>query len=166
MCIRDRTYIGAASKETHGLFFVDTSVPSDPIMYTEFDLYDLSGVARQGDLLYALSFGGSLHILDISDVQNPKYMGFSSLFFNPWRIWLMGDIAYVADNYEGLVVLDISTPTEPKVLKTVKAAGGIQDFWVAKGHLYAAVGNPALKCSISRTRPIPSPSACTISGRR
>ena len=139
------TYVGSASKETHGLFFVDTSIPDDPIMLAELDLYDLSGVARQGDLLYALSFSGSLHIIDISDVSNPKHLGFTSLFFNSWRILPMGDVAYVADNYKGLVVVDLSEPTEPSVIKTVKAAGGIQDFWVSKGHLYAAVGKPGVQ---------------------
>jgi hypothetical protein len=138
-------YIGSASQETHGLYFIDTTNPAEPTLVADFDLYDLSGVVRQGDLLYALSYAGNLHVLDVTDVRKPKYLGFTALFYNSWRMIVVGDYGYVADNLKGLTVVDLSDPIDPVLVKTVKGQGGVQDIWHANGYIYAAVGSPGVE---------------------
>ncbi len=84
---------------------------------------------------------------------------------NPWDLEIVGDLAYVADNSLGIVVLDLSTPEAPTVLTEVAAQGGVQDLWIEGDFLYAAVGSIGIETFDLGTPSAPESLGVTDIGR-
>lgn len=74
----------------------------------------------KGKYLYINESGDGIHIFDNSDKANPKPLGFLAIPVNK-DISIKGNILY-ADNADDLVTIDISNPTEIKLLKRVEKA--------------------------------------------
>ena len=130
--------------ETHGLFIVDTDDATDPYLVSSLDLPDLAGMTLHGDLLHVVTYMGDLHVVDVSDVQEPTLLHPMTGMGNAWKIIHVGDYGYVADALNGLVTLDISDPVEPKIINMTAEAVGVQDIWHYNGFLYAAMGVPGV----------------------
>ena len=64
---------------------------------------------------------------------------------NPWTLEVVDDLAYVADNSQGLQVVDLSDPAEPSLVATVATTGGAQDIVVDGDHAYVAVGSKGVE---------------------
>lgn len=58
-------------------------------------------------------------ILDVSDLSMPRRIGRLALQNVPNRFVLDGSYAYIANHYGGFLVVDISTPDSPQVIRTV-----------------------------------------------
>lgn len=69
----------------------------------------------KGNLLYTGSGvrGGFFHIVDVSDPAAPKWLGSCEMGGIPCGVEVRGSLAYVADYYGSLQVLDVSNPREP-----------------------------------------------------
>lgn len=66
--------------------------------------------------------GGSQSILAVYDVKDVTRPVQKATFFvnEPYGLGYSGDVLYVCDRYNGLMVLDISKPFEPSLIKSMK----------------------------------------------
>jgi hypothetical protein len=125
-----------------GLYALDGSDPADIQARSFHEQADLAGMARVGDRLWAVGHDGSLTTFDLSDPQRPEEIHRTGGLGNAWDILPHGDLAYVADNSLGIVVVDLGDPDAPSVLRSVDPGRGILDLALdpAGSTLYAAAG--------------------------
>jgi hypothetical protein len=94
-----------------------------------------------GPTLALLVGGGSLQVYDVSNTAAPvRVATFKTPSGRPLRARLSGRIAYVADGREGLQVVDLSTPSMPRLVGGYKTANPARDVAVANGHVFVATG--------------------------
>ena len=60
------------------------------------------------------------------------------------RVSLKDKLAYVADGREGLQVVDLSTPSAPRIVASYKTARPARDVAVADSLVFVSVGNEVL----------------------
>lgn len=126
--IGDYAYLGGMQ---HGLFILDVSDPANITEVSQFvpdisfpnpnnpdpDKYNARGMHVRDDLVYLCYDAGGIRIIDVSDKQAPAEVGAYSLpaIDNLPRAYnntiLDGDHLFVAIDYCGLEVLDVSDPT-------------------------------------------------------
>jgi hypothetical protein len=102
-------------------------------------LLGAAGMEYESDILYVANRFGTVHIYDVSGIVPIEIQEVEGLA-NPWRMALSEEALYVADTTQGLVVLDISVPSETQKTTDVFGSGGLQDVVVGDGFLYAAAG--------------------------
>ena len=127
----DFAYLGAMK---NGLHVLDISDPQEIEFVSEYvpdidfpvegpnpDFYNARGMAISGDTLYLCYDAGGLHILDVSDKENVTELGkyANPALFEPFNlpraynnVVLNWPYAYVAVDYCGVEVLDISDPSQ------------------------------------------------------
>ena len=107
-------------------------------------------VAVQGTYAY-IGEGSKLTIIDITNPQEPKYLGSSERFKDHIKaIWINGFYAYVAAGTAGMYIIDISNPLFPSVVGQFSAPNA-QDIQVEGNYAFLAdstlkvirVNNPA-----------------------
>jgi hypothetical protein len=80
-----------------------------------------------GPTLAVVAAGGALEMYDVSDasaaIQIPPYRTPGGAF----RVSIKGTLAYVAEGRAGLQVLDLSTPSNPRVVGAYTAASPVMD---------------------------------------
>ena len=95
-----------------------------------------------GPKIACLVGGGSLQVYDVTNPVAPiRVATFRTPSGRPLRASMRGGLAYVADGPEGLVVVDLSTPTNPGIAGTFKTASPARDVAVAGSLVFVAVGN-------------------------
>lgn len=125
---------------------VDTAA-AQPRTVQETDLYRL-----EGNRLYYLNSYRGLMVFDVTNVDQPKLLGRSSIFGTPVEMFVQDGIAtvVVADWYgalddgtpfHGSIVrgLDATDPAHIAVLGEAKLGGGVQDTRVVGGNVLYAV---------------------------
>lgn len=68
-----------------------------------------------------------LVIYDVSDIYNPKEMSSYSLT-NPFGLAINGNYLYVCDLVDGLVIMDVSEKTNPKIITKIESAQKPKDI--------------------------------------
>lgn len=104
-----------------GLRITDVSDPKAPKILGELpgvwvdSHYFDNPIYLKGNLLYTGSgvYGGFFHILDVSDPAKPRWLGSCEMAGIPCGVEVRGDLAYVADYYGSLQIVDVSDPTAP-----------------------------------------------------
>lgn len=104
---------------------------------------DVNAIAAKGNYLYVcLKYNYTdstlFYIVDASDIANPKVIGSAidyRTYFEPYGLALYGSYAYVDTYKKGLVVLDISNPSAPKVLASYDTLATIPKGIIGN-HLY------------------------------
>jgi len=129
----------------YGLFLLDVSVPTHIEPVGELLIPDLAGMVHVEPYLYTLSYMGELLVVDISDRSAPVVLSTMTGLGNPWKMAVVGDIAYVADTKLGLVVVDLGDPLAPQIVATVPTASGLQDVAHDDGVVYAAAGSAGVE---------------------
>jgi hypothetical protein len=141
---------------------------TDHIQYTNIEVYNISNLLSPvkvgefilqdhdlffptiyGDYLYVADHGstGKLLILDISnptniievariDVQSQRYAN---------RMCVTENILYMADYDEGLILVDISDPTDPEVIASYYNGGAGYDVAVEGNYIYFAARHGGLQ---------------------
>jgi hypothetical protein len=102
--------------DPHDLHIVDISDPLHPAGLATVDTDGVfRGVAVQGQYLYAADEWG-LRVIDVVDPAAPAEVGFIELAFAPYEctidVTVVGHLAYVANSWGGLAIVDISTPSD------------------------------------------------------
>lgn len=129
-----------------GLQVIDVSEPTDPrpvgLVATPGNA---EGVVIGGNLAYVTGEPFVLHVIDIADPLAPQPLGVLAPSAGWWDdyaghdIALAGDYAYVVHRYgKGLVVVDVSTPTNPLAVTEIDVPG----WGIAVHGAYAYVANP------------------------
>ncbi len=74
-----------------------------------------STIEVRGNLAYFINDNG-LQIWDVSDYNNPYYLGSIAIDIFPEDLAVAGHYAYVSNNYHGLKIYDVSNPIEPQLV--------------------------------------------------
>lgn len=135
------------SNRERGFGVLDRSDPSRPVMLEETIFPGPAGMARTDDRLYVASLQGTLLTYDISEPLEPVLLDEMSGLSNAWAVKLSGTRAYVSDNTDGLVVVDLSEPDLPAVVGAFETAGGGQDLDIAEdgSAVYVATGGSGIE---------------------
>jgi hypothetical protein len=139
------------------LRIIDVSNPAAPVEVGTAGL-GAGGNAFElvGDLAYTVDTFG-LKIIDVSNPAAPVRVG--ALRGKANDVVLVGDLAYVSDNFSGLRVIDVSNPAAPVALggtlstpgQTVAVAGGggLAYVGTSRGLVVMDVTNPAAPVQLS-----------------
>lgn len=111
--------------DDEGFRIVDVSDPYIPTIASYIDYPHVTDCCVSGDYAYLTSLGigggniSSLYILDISEPSNPVQTGvYSDVSLSPLAVYVSGDFAYVADDYE-LAAFLVSDPSNPTYLESI-----------------------------------------------
>src|SRR5689334_4764327 len=152
----------------------DVSAPTAPVLLgsaTSADGAGFVGVAAKGGVAYTaspsvipgMSLGG-LYVWNVGTPSSPQGMGNYNGLYDAWGIAQTGTLAVATGNSLGLKVVDVSTPTAPKVRGvlsgTMRAVAMVGQYAYV---LNVVPGNPAHVDLIVVS--LATPSAPAIVGR-
>ncbi len=110
-----------------GIVALDRSNPANPTIVNTFGSDDVQSLLVVGDILYAVDWStGALSLYDLgADPEDPPLLDMSS--GGPgsygYSVIVVGDFAYVSRSYYGLVVFDISTPSDIEYIGDLELYG-------------------------------------------
>jgi hypothetical protein len=105
---------------------------------------ELSDAAASQKLACLVGVGGTLQVYDVSKPAAPvRVATYRAPKSRPVRATMHGSFAYVADAFEGLHVVDLSTPATPRLAGTFKTPGPARDVSVSGSHVFVAIGGEA-----------------------
>jgi hypothetical protein len=94
-----------------------------------------------GRVIACLVGGGALQLYDVTDPAKPVHLtSFKTPSGRPARIALDGARGYVADGREGVQIVDLSNPSSPALVSSIKTSLPARDVAVGGGLVVAAVG--------------------------
>ncbi|HLG18572.1 MAG TPA: hypothetical protein VI895_02005 [Bdellovibrionota bacterium] len=105
-----------------GLQIVDVTNPSNPVFIGSHDTpgwaYD---VFVSGTVAYVADGSSGLQILDVSNSSSPSFLGNYAFNGEALRVFVSGTTAFVVGgNLGGLLMVDVSVPTQPALLGTYR----------------------------------------------
>ncbi len=105
------------------------------------------GLALEGDYLYATCVSG-LRIIDVSSPSQPEEVGFLKTDGYASSVVVDGDFAYVADDNNGLLIIDVSDPSDLVIVGQFQYESGdamdTRDVVVLGNFAYIADGSKGL----------------------
>jgi hypothetical protein len=148
------------SYDNNGLIIVDIENPSDPVILSSFPTNSrVSGLDKQGDLVFLGVGADGLRIVDVSNPMNPVLVGF---FPEHWAsdLRVQGDYVYVLlPAVSNLLIVDISYPANPVQAGLLGFSGYPSNLEVVNDRVYMAmswnglsivdVSNPAAPALLS-----------------
>jgi len=105
-------------------------------------LYE-GGAWRDG-YLYVAAHDDGVRVYQTDSAGAPSFVTEFSGGGNAWKLALAGDHAFLADNLRGLVVVDVSDPSQPVELQTYATTGSPRDVDARDGRVYVALGGGGL----------------------
>src|SRR5262245_41059666 len=128
-----------------GLYALDPARPGPPEAVGQVQSAaapQMIEVMEQGGRVVAcLVGGGALQLYDVTDPGKPAHLtSFKTPSGRPARIALDGVRGYIADGREGVQIVDLSNPSSPALVGSVKTALPARDVAVGGGLVVAAVG--------------------------
>jgi hypothetical protein len=147
----DRSTLFAIAKDSVLLF--DLTTPSAPIcLGTVTTLEPAKYEKRQHQaffLNYLVNLGSeSIQVVDLSDIATPRIAG-RSFSVPSWGVAVSGEYAYAASTVLGLIVADLSTPTDIVVSGEFAFPEATWHAYVADEHLFLATDHGAKIFDIS-----------------
>ena len=131
------------ANHTAGLTIVDITDPEKPAIVGKINpRIDCDGLALSKDCVVLYGHHESrLIMVDVNDPAAPKQVGLyqhDKGSFNQGEVAVVGDFAYCT-SVNGLVIVNITDPANPKLVKTVEVKG-VNDVQVAEGYAFVAAG--------------------------
>jgi hypothetical protein len=115
-----------------GVVIVDVSTPSNPSIIKSYTAEGLAlaGIYIDENYVYAATLWNGLKIIegfDVNNLENAQIVGEFSTRRWAWDVWVEGEYAYIADDDNGLVIVDVSTPGSPVLVADMpwKAFNGV-----------------------------------------
>ncbi|HEX4878624.1 MAG TPA: hypothetical protein VFV39_02175, partial [Limnobacter sp.] len=109
-----------------GLVFVNINDPLKPQHIATLPLQDARATAVQFRYLFATTAKG-LEVIDITNPLKPVHSGAVLPLADAQRVYLARTYAYVAAGKDGLVIVDVERPRQPKVYMQYTANGQLND---------------------------------------
>lgn len=127
----DRAYVVAGVR---GLVVVDVADPAMPVTLHEVALGGCTNLALSGDFVYLTC--SEFHVLNATSESDTPLLG-SVAVEGGLAVVVVGQVAYVADGTDGLVVIDVEDPAAPRRVGTSPQAFQSKDL-VAAGDVVIA----------------------------
>ena len=137
-----------------GMMIINIANPFSPSLVISLTDEDTYGIMVNGDYIYAhsrsflgsweLGWGYGIHIIDISDINNPKYIKFYQLTPNISKVVYSNDLIYVANSSAGLHVIDVTHPYTPEEVGEYVTGGNSNKLTVNGNYAYVAGGYAGL----------------------
>jgi hypothetical protein len=123
---------------TDGVSVIDVTDPDNPTLIRKFRTSDSTyGLAAQSDDLYVLDGDDGLMIYRVTQPDGHWFRGSLDLGEGvPQRVHVDGDIAFVSTNIDGLLIIDVSDPTNPQLIGQSNPPGSTQAFSVQDSYAY------------------------------
>ncbi len=140
----DRAFI---TERAHYLYVLDISDPTDPVSIDTCLVYGGRDIAVKDSFAYVANNGG----LKIVSVLTDSGAYLAAEYDTGWDrgygsgIALADDYAYFTASIAGLIVLDISNPTDPREIGDYNRVGAIRSVTYAGEYLYVADGLTGIK---------------------
>ncbi len=160
----DRLYVADVKR---GLVVFDVAGKNPACTWKQQEVQGMS-VSLQDHYAYLAAGAEGLHLFDLS-ADAPKPAGKCKIGAQARDVWVNGKYAYVADEQQGLAVVDISVPSRPQMISlatwdkeksTAQAVRGEGQFaYVAAGRqglVIVDVENPRRPTVVSRYKSHPS----------
>jgi len=123
----------------HNVHLIDLSNPTQQTPIGILSWINLSSVEVVGDLLYGSKGAGwGFFIFNVSDLENPTFVGVSDELMDATDIAVAGSYAYISDSDEGMRVYDVSDPTLPVLMGGVGCAESARALALIGDHAYVA----------------------------
>jgi len=110
-----------------GLTIIDVSVPAAPNIVGSLNIYDgITDLVAIGGLVCAITSNDSadFFIIDVSDPTHPDSVGyFYSPGGTPWDLAVTNGYVYLADDLDGLSIVDIGDPANPQLIDSLNIPG-------------------------------------------
>jgi hypothetical protein len=128
---------------SRGLVVVDLDNPLAPKVTAELgapDLDDPRGLAVQFRYAFVVDRAG-LKVFDLTTLDRPRLVAGSSVALEDARnVYLSRTYAYVAGGRQGLVIVDVERPEQPRIDQVFSANGEINDLRDVKIGMVSASG--------------------------
>ena len=113
-----------------GLVVVDLDNPLQPKIAAKIgvpELQEPQGIAIQFRYAFVVDRGG-LKVIDVSDLARPRIVSGAALPLRDARnIYVARTYAYVADGKQGVAIVDVEQPEQPKLAQMFTADGALND---------------------------------------
>jgi len=119
---------------TRGLAVVKISDPTKPELVGEVGapaLRDPRSIAVQFRYAFVTDADG-LKVLDVTDLEHPRPTTASVPLKNARGVYVARTYAYVADGQDGLAIVDIEQPEQPRLAQLFNAGGLLTDTYDVK----------------------------------
>ncbi|HMO16712.1 MAG TPA: hypothetical protein PKA63_02555 [Oligoflexia bacterium] len=121
-------YIGTRES----LVVLDLDDPLKPKLISKLSFSNLRSVEVQFRYAFVVDDKG-FHVVDVTNPEAPRYISKSFIPFQDARsVYLARTYAYLAAGRDGLVIIDIEKPEEPRIFTTYTANGLINDLYDVK----------------------------------
>lgn len=108
--------------------FLDLDKPLEPKVRTSLSFNRPTASAIQFRYLFVTDADG-FHVVDITNMDSPKRVNTASIKLSDARnLYLARTYAYIAGGKEGLVIIDIEKPEQPRIHQTFTENGTINDL--------------------------------------
>ena len=97
-------------------------------------------VELDGVYLYTTSGTAGLSIVDVSDERNPVLFGGALSLGIGNAISVVGDVAYVANDFGMVEVYDVLEKTQPELVGQYPISGIVEDVFATDEYVYAVNG--------------------------
>ena len=110
-----------------GLVILDLDTPLQPKVAATVKIADLRASALQFRYLFVLD-GTGLRVVDVTDPRKPSVVEAAHVpLRDAHRIYVARTYAYVAAGGEGLAIIDVERPEQPKPYSMYNAGGALND---------------------------------------
>jgi hypothetical protein len=99
----------------------------------------------QGDFVYIAASSGGVHIVDVSEKENPQITASLSSASGAVDVKIDGDTLYVARASQGIDIYNVSDKANPVLIINYQTAGSAQELGFERGHLFIAIGNGGIE---------------------
>jgi hypothetical protein len=133
--------IGAARLD--GLFFINITNLSNPILYTDFNSGNFSyeSVDFADFVAYGAIHENGIEVIGISTHSNPVSILTVGGLHNAWDVFIKDDYLYVADGAAGLKIFSLIDPINPELVGSVPTTGSAFEVIVENQYAYIALGS-------------------------
>ena len=91
--------------------------------------------------LLITNFWAGLQIVDISDIHNPKEIGYLPTEDQAYSTFVDGKYGFLANHAAGVQMYDLSDMKNISTIATIKTTGNAYSVWADYPNLYVALGN-------------------------
>ncbi|MCB1202273.1 MAG: hypothetical protein KDK41_16635, partial [Leptospiraceae bacterium] len=100
-----------------------------------------SDVAVSGNYAYLAAKAYGVHVIDISNKENPVLKKTINTNGSAWNLEINGSNLFIADRDNGVVVINVSDPPNASILTTINLNINVIDLTINSNTLYAVGGD-------------------------